>query len=798
MENSWRRGTGVMSRVRAEVSLPEFRSPKCKPAKSGLCVWLLVFGLALVMSGTPRNSSALQDVSGADRPNIVLINLDDADWSLFDHDFRPGGNARRFPNIARLADEGMRFTNFHVTIPLCGPSRACLLTGQYAHRTGVRCNDPGTGDSRGMPGGYDHWRDAGPEGATGPTWENNNLAVWMHDAGYRTMMVGKYLHSGLQPRLGEEWSDMQLPGWDDLYATFGSNYYFSGQLVNGSVRYLHRLDRDRYPSDYRTDIEAADAQLLVRAHRAAQPEQPFFLYFAPLTPHREAPWALNPEEDQPGRGMVPARYRGHWAELFQEIEPDFNEWDVSDKPAQVAGLPPLNLSGSTWRENDFLLADTEFRRRSLAMRAVDDFVGELLQTLEELNIDDNTIVMLTSDNGYLLGQQRMFAKGVCLDRCTRVPLLVWGPGHVVNRDGGLGYLLAHVDLAPTILDFAGIELPVQFAGKSFVPLLKSQFSGLYRDWRPEGVLLEHYQNKVEGGHLIQSTVCGIRQFNSVYLEWANGESEYYNLHLDPFQLDNLASQLSVAQRSELRSLIGLHKADMAAPDSFIERPAGAFETAYQAAVISGTAENALAVREVRLAIRDVTSQPARYWNGENWQTDHISVSASLDAPGLTLVNWSYSFAPPVEELAHRYTITSRAYGDNGQFQPVPDVATLSLSPVHPYGQVQDPGHNEVVYKSSWYPLVISGWASDPDGMRLVRLVLRHEATGLFWNGTNWQEGATTLPVSMQFRQSGKLIQWSYEFDAPETDGSVVAIVRMLSADLNKPVQTERTRFGWSD
>ena len=144
-------------------------------------------------------SSALK-ASTADCPNLVLIYTDDIDCESVFFDWKQSSKDPNFPvhspNLKRLADEGMSFTNFHVTTPVCGPSRACLYSGNYAHRNNVRVNDPTSKFALGFSGGYDEFN------------RTDEIGHWMKAAGYRTAFVGKYMHHHFVP--GRTAEDLSL------------------------------------------------------------------------------------------------------------------------------------------------------------------------------------------------------------------------------------------------------------------------------------------------------------------------------------------------------------------------------------------------------------------------------------------------------------------------------------------------------------------------------------------------------------------------------------------------------------
>ncbi len=214
----------------------------------------LVVVPALCQAQSQQSSRRVPAQPDLQQPNIVLINLDDADFDLFSAPM-----LELYPGIRRIATGGIHFTNLHVTTPFCGPSRASLFRGQYAHRTGVRVNIPESPLSLGFRGGYSEFLRQGHD--------RDELGVWMKQAGYRTMMIGKYHHNGFDFR--------KPPGWDDFFASNGGRYL---QTYRFTTRDNPAGKKVRPASDiYRTDQEANDAVDLIRQHG----ETPFFLYVAP-------------------------------------------------------------------------------------------------------------------------------------------------------------------------------------------------------------------------------------------------------------------------------------------------------------------------------------------------------------------------------------------------------------------------------------------------------------------------------------------------------------------------------------
>ncbi len=397
------------------------------------------------------------------RPNIILINLDDADTGSFSSEILQ----KYLPTFEHLSKQGIRLNNCHVTTPLCGPSRASLLLGQYAHRTGIRTNRAAGPLNNGFSGGFQLFCERG--------FESEHLGSWMQRAGYRTMMVGKYAHGPVNP--------VQLKGWDDLHVSFGGNYFGANVYSTRVSRSKGRFDSDR--SAYRTNQEAA-AIVWMLQQQGKQTKQessprPFFLYFAPFAPHKPA-----------GTGkMLPQNLAKVGHEIRLPDSPDLNEVDISDKPKHLR----VRLISDKMMET----IEEEHRRRVVSLISVDRLLKQMLDTLETASLIDNTFIFLTSDHGYQLGHNRMVAKKLPFDRNTRVPLWVIGPG--IQPDSTADQLVAQIDLAPTFLELAGASAPIDFDGRlnrsDFPESLRSRGTGLSpivvnRELGNQGTIRQHH------------------------------------------------------------------------------------------------------------------------------------------------------------------------------------------------------------------------------------------------------------------------------------------------------------------
>lgn len=669
------------------------------------------------------------------RPNIILINVDDLDVELYED----GITTQVFPNLQRLAGEGVRFTNCHVTSPLCGPSRASLLTGRYVHQHGVRVQDPEQRIANGFPGGFGHFHSqvtSQPPAQNKPDWTQQDIGVAMKAAGYRTMLVGKYLHSGFEPAAGQSWRDIHPIGWDDFYCSLGGHYYDVLQYLGrrgiqprDELRNTADIRLTEYPdqelpflySRYRTNIETMDAWHLVSEQQEKSPLQPFFLYWAPFAPHRA------------GQGsMVDARYQNWWPQLKQPHRQDFDFPANSSKPEVLRRLEELSLQ-------KIQESDLEYRERLLAMKSLDGMLGFLLDRLKENKLLGRTVIIFTSDNGYMLGQQRHFGKQLPYDRCTRVPFVVWGPNLGIARNQQRDHLISHVDLYPTLVHLAG--------STPDVPLDGLPINGLFTEgvtppeassWRPDGVLCEHFQRLGHAWQDIEGVFQSLRFYNHRYTHWGDGLSEYYELNDDRWELDNRYEDLDSGDRNLFQLLMESAIAEqdyvLSIANPFVDQ-----DIIFRGASMSGYASSPLGVREVRLVFRRLNANgEVEYLNGEDWTTTYAQNRAELADRENSLTRWNFEFRPQGSG-SYPVTMTVRIYNRAGGFQPT--VTTRFLTVEHDTPATQITSH--VVPRMTIPPgqdLELAGWAKGELGIREVRIVIRDTATNRYFDGTEWRTG----------------------------------------------------------
>lgn len=716
----------------------------------------------------------------AERPNILLINVDDLDVMLFEEG-RAGGV---FPNLDRLAREGLLFDNCHVTSPLCGPSRASLLTGRYLFGHGVRSHSRTQSTSNGFRGGYSQYRGTDPEIQPGDAidWTQGDLSVLAGRAGYRTMLVGKYLHDDFTPEPGRPWSDVRPIGWDDFYASMGGKYFETTRYMSRrdghyqeEAANLSNLNLENYPmryhpwlrSGYRTNVECIDAIRLIEDQVQLRPEQPFMLYLAPFAPHK------------PSSGlMLDTRYQNWWQNKRQPWAPDYNLSDVTGKPSAIASLPALDAARME-------AADQEYRQRMLAMKSLDDMLGLLLDRLEELSVLDQTLIIFTSDNGYMLGQQRFLGKQLPYDRCTRVPLVVWGPGWGVPSGQTRSHLVSHVDLLPTILDF-GRATPMIGDGRSLRELLVESGNAVDpATWRMEGVLSEHYQTIVQQQALNEGVYHSLRLYDQRYTRWADGFVEYYDLATDPWERFNRIEHLSSGEQHLFETILQDLRSPAAPYQATITSPRFSGETFYRRRLLSGYAEARSGVSEVRLVIsrRELPGQassPVMYFDGRNWQPSFTQIRARLEAPNASVTGWTYDFFPR-DTGEYRVDVTARIYDRNGGVQPQVVHRWLTMDNQAPATAITQPAFSTGVGRRNQSQF-IRGWAKGELAIKEIRLVIRDRDTGLYFDGTRWLPGYRYIVTDSYSPTDPTYRVWEGEIPPQTQPRRVVVTARAYQVD----------------
>lgn len=415
------------------------------------------------------------------RPNIVLILTDDQQYQTI---------GAMSLTRSLLVDQGTSFPNAFVTLSVCCPSRATILRGQYAHNHGVTTN-------AGPDGGWPKFHELGLESST--------VATWLHDAGYMTALVGKYLND-YPPVDGSLPVEYIPPGWDEWYANLGpigalgSKTAYNNYVVNENGKLVAYGDN---VTDYQTDVVSRQAVDFIC--RASASGQPFFLYIAPHAPH-SPPWPA-------------LRHVGTFGNVLAPRTPSFNEADVSDKIDDIRLLPLLNADSISH-------IDQLYQRQLETLLAVDELVMAVVGALESSGALKQTYIFYTSDNGFHMGEHRLPpGKGRHFEEDIRVPLVIRGPG--IAPGSSVTQLVLNNDLAPTFAEIAGVQPPSFVDGRSLMPLLRA--GGSSQPWR-KAFLVETYA--------LGSAQSGIHTDSIFFRDVRTYAKELYDLRHDPFELQN--------------------------------------------------------------------------------------------------------------------------------------------------------------------------------------------------------------------------------------------------------------------
>jgi arylsulfatase A-like enzyme len=417
-------------------------------------------------------------------PNTLFILVDDLRYDALGCLGHPW---LKTPNIDRIAKEGTIFRNAFVTTPLCSPSRASFLSGRWMRSHGIRNNGDNAALSRQL--------------VTFPALQQK--------AGYDTGYVGK-LHMGddATPR----------PGFNHWVSFKGQGVYDNPELnVNGKAAVRE---------GFMTDLLNEHAINFLKQPRS----KPFSLYFShkavhgPFTPperHRElyadAPIARPPNalDDLIGKPM-----------LQREVPVD-----PKRNPGQVRGGP----------------TNETIRNQLRLLQAVDEGVGEIFKVLEETKQLDDTLIIFTSDNGYFHGDHGLGDKRAAYEESLRIPFLARYP-RWFKAGSTSDALILNVDVAPTMMEIAGVKPPANVRGKSLVPLFTGNAPSVRTDFYCEYV--------EEAGFPRIPTWHAVRTERWKYIEYpGNPEwSELYDLKNDPHELKNLVAEpAAAADRKKLQA-----------------------------------------------------------------------------------------------------------------------------------------------------------------------------------------------------------------------------------------------------
>lgn len=450
-------------------------------------------------SGAPDGAPSGATVRGQQSRNVVFILSDDHRYDFMG--FHP--NAPEWletPAMDRMAREGAHIQNAFVTTSLCSPSRASILTGQYAHRHGVVDN------TSPIPPGTVFFPQS------------------LQQAGYRTGYIGKW-HMG-----EDEESDMPRPGFDHWISFRGQGSYTDPLLnINGE---RHQLQ------GYTTDILTDSAVAWLERQAQDRSGRPFFLYLAHKAVHAE---------------FVPAeRHRGRYAD-----SPIPRPETMPNTRSNYRGKPDwVYEQRFSWHGVDYLYHgtlgpggfDAFYRRYAETLLALDDGIGRVLDVLDRTGLSRNTLVIYMGDNGFLLGEHGLIDKRNAYEESMRVPMLAYAPGWI-TPGSEVTPLVRNIDIAPTILELAGVQPGHEMDGRSFLPALQGQPLD-----RGEGAFLYEYYWEYAFPHTPTTFALRGDRYKYIYYHGVWDVQELYDLETDPAERYNLIDVPEHQERvNEMRS-----------------------------------------------------------------------------------------------------------------------------------------------------------------------------------------------------------------------------------------------------
>jgi arylsulfatase A-like enzyme len=460
-----------------------------KPSRAARELTLRALVAFTLVGGVATGGSAQGNTPAGARRNVILILSDDHRYDFMGF-MKPRAPAfLQTPGMDRMAAQGAHVQNAFVTTSLCSPSRASILTGQYAHRHGVVDN-------------------------TSPIpKETVFFPRFLQQAGYRTAYVGKW-------HMGEDRDDPQ-PGFDHWVSFRGQGVYENPTLnVNGSRRTVQ---------GYTTDVLTDQALEWMKGEQGRSgASRPFFMVLAHKAVHAE---------------FVPApRHRDRYADASIQ-----HPATMANTEANTRGKPRwVREQRGSWHGVDYMYHgamqfDEFYRRYAETLLALDESIVRVLDFLDQSGMSRNTLVIYMSDNGFVLGEHGLIDKRHAYEESIRIPMLVWAPG-MVAPGSKIAAMVRNIDIAPTILELTGARAQTSMDGRSVLPLLRGERAS----WDTE-LVYEYYW---EDAFPHTPTVLALRdqRYKFIYYHGIWDTNELYDLETDPEERYNLIGVPSYAER----------------------------------------------------------------------------------------------------------------------------------------------------------------------------------------------------------------------------------------------------------
>jgi uncharacterized sulfatase len=516
---------------------------------------LLAF-LLLTIFGCQSNTESEQEES-VQKPNVIFIMTDDHSkraMSAYTDELM------QTPHLDQLAADGIIFDRAFCTNSICGPSRAVFLTGKFSHKNGFKSN-------------HDTFDGSQP-----------TLAKYLQKEGYHTSVVGKW-HLVSRPE-----------GFDEYNILIGQGEYYNPRFTNGTdtvkeTGYSATLITD-HALDVIDKVKDGDRPFFMMLHHKAphrnwMPDAKHLKAFAeqefeiPANFHddyknrasassvqdmevrnmfRSSDMKLPIYENDPGTGGFPSfNMAQNWKRMYEDLTPDQKAaWDEYYIPIieEYNEKQPEGKELAEWMYQRYMNDYTK------SIMSVDDNIGRLMEYLKEHNLDENTMIIYTSDQGFFTGEHGWYDKRFMYEPSLAIPLVVRYPNEL-DKGVRKNAMVQNVDLAPTILDFVGAEIPADMQGMSLKPTLKGEV-----DDPRESIYYHYYQST--GWHTVPKHL-GVRngQYKLIYY-YELDEWELFDLENDPDEMKSIYGQessagLTQSLKQELKRLIDKYEDDTA-PD----------------------------------------------------------------------------------------------------------------------------------------------------------------------------------------------------------------------------------------
>jgi arylsulfatase A-like enzyme len=489
---------------------------KTTSSKNPPAGWIL---LSLVGTLTLSSASGAR-LEQPEKPNLLFIFTDDQRWDAI-------GYRNPFvytPNLDRLSQEGIRFNQATIVLPVCSPSRAATLTGRYGSMNGVTTYSTPLNE---------------PE---------VTFYKYLSEAGYLTAMVGKWhIHVGGDMVRGGYMTAREFPmpsvfyEFDEVRDLGNTRDFWQPRVINNGVE-------QKAPG---TSLEYVVVETIRIIKESQESGKPFAIYLSTTEPHNKMFTGGGKER----LSESTRRYYENYPLTTHPVPQNIYD-DLTEKPPYLK-----NYRGRQQRVGEKPMTPERFFEYQYAtfslVSEIDHKMGQLFDELEKMNLRDNTYIIFMGDNGLFQGEHGLMSKGLHYEESVRVPLFIVGPGIAPGFDDQS--LVTNLDIAPTFLDLAGIPVPGNMHGLSLRKTLleKIPLAGSY-------AMLEHPD---ENTTLEVRPAYSLRSPQWKYIQtFENGSDkpftfeELYNLHDDPFEMKNIAGdrgnkQLIVDLRAELKSRI---------------------------------------------------------------------------------------------------------------------------------------------------------------------------------------------------------------------------------------------------